>query len=215
MTDLRQEIDTLLDQINTHELRLEGKRMRLGALLREVEVSGKWKEWGFEKFSRYVVYVCEKIDKRKSQVYSILQAATDLLPYMSEEKLEEIGITKAHELRRFVIQSMRRPDVEIPDSEFTLLEYASWPETTAAKLRLQVNRLLHQEETPQGNWYDLKGCYFTLEEKKTWETAVELGEQAAEVEPTASDHERLKASLLVLAQEAISSLEPFVQEVAA
>lgn len=219
MTDLRQEIDSLLDQINSHELRLEGQRMRLGALLRDAEISGKWKEWGFDRFTLYIAYVGHKINRQKSQVYAILSAATDLLPYMTEEKLEEIGITKAHELRRFVKQSGRRPDVMIEDPyyvgcETELSTYASRSEVTAAELRVQINKLLHQEETPQGYWVDLGGCYLTTEEKRLWNQAVEMGERVSEVEPTASEHEKLKASVLAMAQEAIGSWEPILQEAA-
>lgn len=225
MTDLRQEIDTLLDQINSHELRLEGQRMKLGALLRNAEISGKWKDWGFDRFTLYIAYVGDKINRQKSQVYAILSAATDLLPYMSEEKLEEIGITKAHELRRFVKQSGRRPDVFIDDPDMptnesgvqwvkTLLEYATQEGVTAAQLRLQINKLLHQEETPQGYWLDLGGCYLTPEEKRLWVRARELGERVSEVDPLASEHEKLKASVLAMAQEAIGSWEPMLAEAA-
>lgn len=224
VTDLRQEIDTLLDQINSHEMRLSHGYAKLGGLLREAEVSSKWKEWGFDRFTLYLAYVGDKINRQKSQVYAILSAATDLLPYMSEEKLEEIGITKAHELRRFIKASGRRPDVLIDDPDMqtpdsngvqwvkTLLEYATQEGVTAAQLRLQINKLLHQEETPQGYWYDLKGCYFTPEEKKTWETAVELGIRYAEADPLSSDHEQLKAALLNMAQECIASWAPVLAE---
>jgi hypothetical protein len=214
-TDLRREIDSLLSEINTHEHGLEGKRMKLGARLREVEVSGKWKEWGFEKFSRYVVYVCEKINKQKSQVYAFLQVATDLLPYSTEEQLEQIGITKAQELRRFVKQG-RDPRVKfefefnedvVPQST-TLLGLAAIPGVTAAILRTEINKLLHQEEQPKGLWFDLGGCYFTTDEKQTWLRAVELGKQQAEVQRESSDHEQLRAALTLMAQEVIGSWEP-------
>lgn len=215
MTDLRQEIDSLLDQINSHELRLSHGYAKLGGLLREAEVSSKWKDWGFDRFTLYLAYVGDKINRQKSQVYAILSAATDLLPYMTEEKLEEIGITKAHELRRFVKQSGKRPDIVMndPDDSFEigvvqLMEYASRANVTAAQLRVQVNKLLHQEETPKGFWVDLGGCYLTTEEKKLWGRAVELGEQVAEVLPTMSEHERLKAVVLCMAQEVIGSWEP-------
>jgi len=224
VTDLRQEIDSLLDQINSHELRLSHGYAKLGGLLREAETTGKWREWGFDRFTLYLAYVGDKINRQKSQVYAILSAATDLLPYMSEAKLEEIGITKAHELRRFIKISGKRPDIGIndPDDEMLLgmgpvqlLEYAARVGVTAAQLRLQVNKLLHQEETPKGFWFDLGGCYFTTEEKKTWLRAVELGTQFSEVAPETSEHEKLKASLLMMAQEAIGTWEPQLVEMAA
>ena len=209
MTDLREEIDSLLDQINSHELRLDGKRMRLGFLLREAEVSGKWKDWGFERLSLYIAYVGNKINRQKSQVYAILSVATDLHDHISEEELEQIGITKAQELRRFVKEG-RRLDVVIPDSDMTLAQYAAQPKVTAAQLRVQVNRLLHQEETPQGYWFDLGGCYFLPDEKKTWLRAVELGKQQAGVKRETSEHQQLQQALVLIAQEVIGSWEPEV-----
>lgn len=207
MTDLREEIDSLLDQINSHELRLDGKRMRLGFLLREAEVSGKWKDWGFERLSLYIAYVGNKINRQKSQVYAILSVATDLHDHISEEALEEIGITKAQELRRFVKEG-RRLDVVIPDSDLTLAQYAALPKVTAAQLRVQVNRILHCEEAPRGPWYDFGGCYLTPDERKTWERAEELALKFTDVKLESSEHELRRAARLAIAQEVIGSWEP-------
>jgi hypothetical protein len=206
--NLRSEIDDLLEQINSHQLRLSHSYARLGGMLSEVEKSKEWVNWGFETFPRYMAYVGEKIDRRKSQMYAVLSVATDLLPYLTEEKLEAIGITKAHELRRFVNTSGLRPDVMLAGGDVQLMEFAADPKVTAAQLRVEVNKLLHQEEEPQGLWFDLGGCYFTLEEKRTWERAVELGKRMAEVTSSTSEHGQLKAALLLMAQEVFGSWEP-------
>jgi hypothetical protein len=206
--NLRSEIDDLLEQINSHQLRLSHSYARLGGMLSEVEKSKEWVNWGFESFPRYMAYVGEKIDRRKSQMYAVLSVATDLLPYLTEEKLEAIGITKAHELRRFVNTSGLRPDVMLHGGDVQLMEFAADPKVTAAQLRVEVNKLLHQDEEPQGLWFDLGGCYFTVEEKLTWQRAVELGKQMAEVASSTSEHGQLKAALLLMAQEVIGSWEP-------
>jgi len=96
------EIDSLLDQICAHELRLSHSYARLGSLLREVKLQQYWLAYGFDRFSSYLETIREKIDRRRSQVYAILSVAEVLLPHISEDKLEEIGITKAHELERLV-----------------------------------------------------------------------------------------------------------------
>src|SRR5271157_5345198 len=102
---VQEEIDALLGQITAHELRLAGSYARLGSKIKEVKSQQYWIVLGYPKFSAYLAYIQEKIGRERSQLYAILSVAETLLPLLSEEKLEEIGITKSHELRRLVEQN--------------------------------------------------------------------------------------------------------------
>ena len=209
------EIDSLLDQICAHELRLSHSYARLGSLLREVKVQQYWISLGFDRFSSYLEQVRQKIDRRRSQVYAILSVAETLLPHISEAKLEEIGITKAHELRRLVNNGgnasclISEPDIEFEEGMdsrpmIQLLDYAARPKVTAAQLRVQVNELLHCNEAPQGFWYDLGGFYALPDEKKEIEQFWATGKKVLQI-TSESEHEVRKEVFLAGIRESFST----------
>ena len=208
----RTEIDTLLEQISVHELRLSHSYARLGSLLREVKVNQFWVSYGFERFSSYLEQVREKIDRRRSQLYAILSVAEVLLPHVSEENLEEIGIAKAHELKRLVKQG-GRVDALVPHEDegitddyplvsVRIMDYALDPKVTAAKLRVKVNELLHIKEAPQGLWFELEGFYATPDERKEIEEFWALGRQVLQI-TSESEHEQRKEVFLAAVRECV------------
>jgi hypothetical protein len=188
----REEIDTLLDQISAHQLRLAHSYARLGSLLREVKINQYWITFGFQRFSSYLETVCEKIDRRRSQAYAILSVAETLLPLISEEQLEAIGITRAHELRRLVDQGGSvHAEIDDPDDRnyvLEIMEYAARPKVTAALLRVKVNELLHCHEGPAGNWTDLGGFYATAEDRAAIEQFWGLGRKLFAPPDEQADH---------------------------
>jgi len=202
---LGRDIDTLLDSINTHELRLATSYARLGGLLREVKIHAYWQAFGYDRFSSYLEFIREKIDRRRSQLYAILSVAEVLLPYLSEEKLEEIGISKAHELRRLVREGGNLDSMidDGPDTYVQLMDYAADPKVTAAKLRVKVNELLHQTEQPQGYWYDFGGAYLLPDEKKEIEQFWELGRKILGLAEESSEHVWKKEVFLASARESV------------
>jgi hypothetical protein len=211
----RAEIDSLLDLICAHELRLSHSYARLGSLLREVKVNMFWVTYGFERFSSYLEHVREKIDRRRSQVYAILSVAEVLLPHISEDKLEEIGISKAHELKRLVKQG-GRVDAFISDSDAVgmlgdypivsvrIMDYALDPKVTAAQLRVKVNELLHIHEAPQGLWLEIDGFYATPEERKEIEEFKTLGRQVLQI-TSESETETWKQIFFAAVREAVGT----------
>jgi len=208
----REEIDTLLDQISAHELRLSHSYARLGSLLREVKVNQYWIAFGFQRFSSYLETVRQKIDRRRSQVYAILSVAETLLPLISESDLEEIGITKSHELRRLVLQGGSvHAEIDDPDDDKYVLEiteYAARPKVTAAALRVKVNELLHCHEGPAGNWVDLGGFYATVEDRKLLEQFWELGRRMFAPPDEQAEHVWKHAVFVAAAEECVSSWVP-------
>ena len=188
------EIDTLLGQINTHELRLARSYARLGAALKEVKVEQYWISYGYDRFSSYLESIWTTIGKKRSQVYAILSVSETLLPVMTESELEDVGITKAYELQRLV-KGGGRVDAEITDPDnqtddifgtVQLLDYASRPGVTAALLRVKVNEQLHVHENPPGLWYELPGFYATTDERKEIADFWSIGQQVLQI---TSEHE--------------------------
>jgi hypothetical protein len=212
-----EDINLLLDQISSHQLRLSHSYARLGCLMLKAKNEQLWMSLGYDRFSSMIEDIGKKIDRRRSQMYAILSVAEILSPYLAEEELEMIGIAKAHELRRFVKQSGQRPDVVIRDSELeeeehpffkeplTLSGYATDPDVTAALLRVEVNKLLHQEEQPQGYWYENQGFYLLPDEKKEIEQFWAVGRAALGLSDEVSEHTWKKEVMLAAARECVSS----------
>ena len=193
------EVDWLLDQIHAHELRLGSSYARLGALLLEVKKNQYWITYGYQRFGSYMDFVRGKIDRRRSQVYEFLSVAEALLPYLTEGQLEDIGITKAHELKRFVKMSLVRPPVQLMDAALD-------PKITSAELRVEVNKILHHEEEPQGRWRDLGGAYWADEEWAEYQQAFELARRVDPPIPiNTPDHVVLKIVLSRFSQEFIGT----------
>jgi len=209
---LGEDINVLLGQISSHELRLSHSYARLGSLLLRAKNEQAWTLLGYDRFSLMIEDIGKKIDRRRSQMYAILSVAEVLSPYLSEPQLEAIGIAKSHELRRFVKQSGRRPDVHLLDmiktpeeDPITLSELAASSEITAAQLRVEVNKLLHQDEQPKGLWYDLGGCYFLPDEKKEVEQFWSVGRMLLEISDETSEHEAKKQVMLAAVRECLGT----------
>jgi hypothetical protein len=202
-----EEIDVLLSHISTNELKLSKSYARLGSKLKEVKVNQYWISLGYEKFTGYLEHVRAKLGKERSHLYAILSVAESLLPHISEEKLEQIGISKAHELRRLIQQGGSvETDVDSGDSDqpVHLLDYASDPKTTAKALRVKVNEALHIFEQPKGNWFDIQGFYATPDERKEIEEFWEIGRKVLQIEAE-QEHEVRKQVFLASVRESTSS----------
>lgn len=207
---LNEDIDVLLDQISAHELRLASSYARLGSKLREVKLTQSWMARGCDRFSTYLQYVCNRIGRQRSQVYNILTVSEVLSPHLSEEVLEEIGIAKAYELRRFVKQGgsltaeVCLPS-EVGDEFVRLMDYAARPKVTAAMLHVKVNEILHVKEGPKGNWYEFGGGYLTADERKEVEQFWALGKQMLDVEDETPEHVWKKEVFLSAVRESVGT----------
>jgi hypothetical protein len=211
---VEEKIDALLSSINTHELGLASSYARLGALLQEVRTEGYWMAYGFSKFSDYLESIRKKIRRKRSQMYAIIGVAETLLPVMSEEKLEEVGITKAYELRRLVKEG-RRPSLQIldPDNDtddlsktISIEDFAARRSTTAARLRVVVNEALHIKEEPHGPWMELGGFYAWSDEKEEIDQFWELGKKIlGKGADRDSEHEVRKGIFLAAVRECLGT----------
>ena len=224
---LGEDIELLLGQISGHEIRLAHSYARLGCLMLRAKNEQLWIPLGYQRFSSMIEDIGKKIDRRRSQMYAILSVAEVLSPYLSEEELEMIGIAKSYQLRRFVKQSGRRPDalinVPTPDwasrllcsdstvqnsenlTTITLSAHAMDSDVTAALLLIEVNKLLHQEEQPQGYWFELGGCYLLPDEKKEINQFWEVGRSVLGLTEETSEHTWKKEVMLAAARECLAT----------
>lgn len=197
-TTLRQQVDHLLDEIRDQEYGLAANWARLGAALFEVRRNQYWDEWGYLSFGSYIRELADRVRKERSQLYAYIGTAEKLLPYIAEDMLVAIGISKAGELRRFVAQSGRR----LPQP---LLTMAVDDKTTVKELRAAVFQELHQEPDPKGTWLDLGGFYALSDEKKEIEDAFRLATLDPLIPHDTPEHLRKKEILLRLSREFIGA----------
>lgn len=209
----RAEIDELLGQISTHEIRLARSYARLGSLIREVKVNQFWVTYGYNRFTEYLEVIREKIGRERSQMYGYLSVAESLLPALTEGQLEDIGYSKAQELRRLVQQG-GNINIEITDpnnqSEDTfgtikLTDYAADPKVTAKQLRVKINEILHIHEENQGLWLDLGGFYATQDERKEIEQFWELGRKLLAPKDEQQEHTWKKLVFMDTVRESYST----------
>ena len=203
------EIDEILNSISAHELRLAKSYARLGSKLKEMKANFYWMSLGYERFSAYLEFIRGRIGRERSQVYAILSVAETLLPAMTEEQLETVGITKAHELKRLVKEG-GNIESEFVDKDYAaeavrIMDYAADPKVTAKQLRVKVNELLHVTEDVQGLWLDLGGFYATQDERKEIEQFWELGKRLLAPKDEQQEHVWKKVVFMDAVREATST----------
>jgi hypothetical protein len=203
------EIDEILNSISAHELRLAKSYARLGSKLKEMKANFYWMSLGYERFSAYLEFIRGRIGRERSQVYAILSVAETLLPAMTEEQLETVGITKAHELKR-LLKEGGNIESEFVDKDYAaeavrIMDYAADPKVTAKQLRVKVNELLHVTEDVQGLWLDLGGFYATQDERKEIEQFWELGKRLLAPKDEQQEHVWKKVVFMDSIREAVST----------
>jgi len=124
--------------------------------------------------------------------------ADKLLPYVREEDLDSMGISRAQELARFVKQS----GLKVPQH---LLEAALDSKVKIGQLKIEVSEALHIKGEIVGTWWDPfgGGAYFSPDEKKEVQQAQELARR--DIQTDLPDHQQRKEIILAWAREFYSS----------
>lgn len=195
---LKVEIDSLLSSIRNQERSLATSQARLGWKLLQVQKEKRWVGWGFESFGGYIDAVRGYIDRGRASVYVMISVAEKLLPSISEEDLDNMGISRAQELARFVNQSGR----QVPTH---LLEMALDNGKRISELHVAVLEELNERGEVKGNWFDVGGFYALPDEKKELEQAFGWAKNILELNPDLPDHQVRKEIILALARDFLSS----------
>ena len=156
-SELREEIERLLDSIGTHERSLSSDWVRLGRSLHEVRESKIWILWGYDSFGKYILEVGGKVNKGRSQIYQSV-GVVEKLPGIPDDKLVAMGISKASELCKLTQAGRAIPR--------DLVDKAVKQDTTIDQVREQVFNALHAEGEAPGKYWDLGGFYVSPEERE-------------------------------------------------
>ena len=170
---LRQDIYDQLGQIGKAENSLEHSYVRLGAMLCAFKAGEYWRDLAsmdgviYPNFDAFMLELRDHFQKGRTQLWSYLGVAEKLLPLVSAEKLDAMGISKALELQRVVKRGQKLTPEAVAE--------AVAPETTIKQLRASLAEMYQiVDDRPTGTWFDFDGAFFTSEEKKEFEDAVRV-----------------------------------------
>jgi len=189
------DITTTVESIRSGELKLAMSWVHLGSLLLKAQTRKHWITWGYESFGKLIDDLRGKLDRQRSYLYNVVDVSERLLPSMSEEDLEKIGISKANQLARYCKQS----GLPVPKD---LLDVAFNETTSVEDLHVAVLEALNEKGEVKGNWWSFDGFYLLPDEKSEILQAVELAKRVDPPIPaTLPDHEQRKQVMLKFARE--------------
>jgi hypothetical protein len=191
------EVDKLLDSAREGRESLNRTYVEIGAALCQVE---KYKAWLLtdHSFEAYIKRCEERFGKSRTQLFAYKSCAQNLLPYLSSEKLVEIGISKAQPLATFVKNSGKKPPAK-------LLAAAENPKVGVEEFRASIAETLH-EKPESGKWYEfLSGFYVTPEEKAEFERAIQAAKAQIELPENCSEWLERKLVAQAMTAECLSS----------
>lgn len=162
--------------------RLEQSWTRLGGMLATFKAKEHWRELGYQTFDDFMLELREKFNRGRTQLYSYLSVAENLLSDISAEALENIGISKALELKRAkkLLNGKTLPE------EF--IEAAKDPQKTNKELRALISQTIHGTVDEKGTWFDFDGCFMTSEEREEFKEAVKVTIGVAGISKEAPEH---------------------------
>ena len=187
---IQTEIDQIAQSIEQGERTVASSRVKLGSRVHKVRSKKYWRVYGQKSFGAYVASLEPKVKKKRTQVYLCVSVVETLGTQIPEEQLEEMGISRAYQLKKFAKQSGKL----VPQA---LIDAALDREKDVDQLQAEVAAELHQVPETKGKWFELGGFFVTDEEKILLEDTVEITKNLDP--PVAHDlpeHEQIKQVVL-------------------
>lgn len=195
--ELRRKIYNVLENAGAIGFALEQSWTRLGVLLAEFKAQEHWRKFPdlYKTHDDFMDELKVKFKRGRTQLYGYLSVAETLLPTIGAEKLEQMGIAKALELKRAVKKLEGKP---LPPE---LLASALDNSKTTKELRGEIGRALNLTEEPAGTWFDLDGFFMTKEERAEFKEAFLATEALLGLKRDTPDHIRRKEVILTWMRE--------------
>jgi hypothetical protein len=193
------QINVLIKKLLTAEASLDHGYAKLGMLLVEVSEQELWREAGYGSFDKYLLELSETYHRGRTQLYTYFSSVREMKPYLSEEQMNTMGISKLNVLKG-ATKKLGFP----PNS--TVIDVALDPKATVSEVRkaLAQTHSLTEEES-QGTWFDLGGFFVTPEERLVIKEGFEAAWKTDPViQKSVKEQIRLKEGLLRLCMEYLS-----------
>ena len=175
--------------------KLEQSWVRLGILLSEFKQKEHWRALGYLTYDAFIKELKDKFKRGRTILYGYVGAVEALLPIMTPEELEQVGISKCLELKRAQKLLNGKP---LPPSA---LEAAVNTSVTASDLRGELAKATLATEDERGIWFDLQGIFLTPEERKEFKEVFLATEGLLGIKTTVPDHIRRKEVLMAWMKE--------------
>jgi hypothetical protein len=202
-----EQIDSLIQKLLSAEFGIDHGYAKLGLLLTEVSEQELWREAGYKSFDAYLELLSDKYHRGRTMLYHYFSAVREMKPYLTEEQMNEMGISKLGVLKKATKELGFPPNNEV-------IQTALDPKKTVSDVRKAVaqNHKLTPEEQ-QGTWLDLGGFFVTPEEKLVIKAGLEATWRTDPVvQKSVKEQIRLKEGLLRLCMEYLSSHSDAVEE---
>ena len=155
-------------------------------MLTEFKTDESWRELKgpdgkfYLGFDDFMVELKDRWNRGTSTLWAYQACAEKLLPLIPAEILDEIGITKAQELKRAAGMGAKLDDV--------IIEAARSKSVTLKELRGIIAQFLQlPDDRMSGLWFDFGGTYFTKEERLEFVECVELTQRLLNLKPEQKD----------------------------
>lgn len=195
--ELRQAIYGTLGEIVPTEAALDHSYARLGSLLAAFKSGEYWRGLGYANFDAFMLELRETYNRGRSQLYAYCSVAERLLPMVSADTLDQMGISKAQEVKRAICGGPGRKITE------EVLAAALNPKVTIKELRAVLHAAYNitDDNRPTGQWFDFGGAYLTADEKELFVGAVKVGMHILNIKPETPDWIQRKEVLMAMAGE--------------
>jgi hypothetical protein len=191
----RRRIYNILENTTATAFKLEQSWIRLGVMLSEFKGAEDWRPLGYTTFDDFMEELKTKFNRGRTQLWGYLSVAEHLLPIISAEKLEEMGIAKALELKRAKKKLDGKP---LPQD---LVDAALKTDMTTKELRGTIAQALNMTPEPAGVWFDLDGFFMDATERAEFKTAFLATEGVLGLKKELPDHIRRKEVILTWMRE--------------
>jgi hypothetical protein len=191
-------VDDYLASLSATETSLNYGYAKLGTLLNTVSHCEYWRE-GYKSFGSYLESLKEHYGRSRATLHNYFSTVKALLPYMSEDQLNKIGIEKARVLKKAIKQSGMAPSKE-------LFESAIDPKVTVKEMRSLAFK--SDNSTAENSlWRDLDfSGEYTDEEFETVQDAIMIMKRTDPViGASLKEWQQLKEVLLRFSMETLGS----------
>ena|SRR5208337_2418648 len=176
---------------------LEQSWTRLAVMLAEFKSRECWRMYPdlYKTFDDFMDELRHRFKRGRTMLYGYLSVAENLLPTIGADKLEQMGISKALELKRALKKLNGKP---MPNE---LVVAALDPSKTTKELRGDIGKALNLTPDETGTWFDCGGFFITAEERAEFKEAFLATEGLLGLNTTTPDHIRRKEVILTWMRE--------------
>jgi len=196
---VRTQIYNELEGSTLAAFKLEQSWTRLGVLLSEFKQKELWRYYSeYQTYDDFIHELGERFKRGRTILYGYVGAVEALLPIMSAENIEQIGISKCLELKRAMKQLNGKP---LPEAVIV----SALSGSTAKELRADIGKALNATPDEKGTWFDMGGMFMTADERKEFKEAFLMTEGLLGLSNTVPDHIRRKEVINAWLQEFVGS----------